>query len=448
MLAAWSPGFSRPLARFTLATLDNPRNIRYTLSNDHFPMAHDTHNEDSTYDADRYDSARGWKPREDPQARRLREAEKRKNPEQYCYEGMFEARPANDFLDPDDLDDRIAAAELIPGIWRTGEVALLIGAGGTGKSTLAVQLAESIARGRALEPFGRPSRLKVLYLDLQNSDDQFRRRYVHPGATTAKGRRPRNIRYKFSDAFTRIGYDVEGLTVPESFNRNFGRYLHHSLNLIQRQHEADVLIIDDLTSFDPRGGAAAALRTMRSLSLLAHTTGMGVLVLLTTPQARKGNRNAREFAPLNIPARLVEIAKTADTVLGLGTSTFAPDIRYLKHLACRTAPPIYHGETVFAYHLTRTTGPSPTPGPQAPSPASLPSSDPSLFTVHSSLFTETASPFLGFHFLGLSTEDQHLKDYAAEARVIPKQTQKPLNQRQSIVDMFLDPAYGRYLKGE
>jgi len=417
-------------------------------------MSYDSDNEDSDYDAGRYDSAEGWKPREAPQTRRLIEANKRKDPERYCHQGMFEARPANAFLEPGNSPDlAVSAAELIPGIWRTGEVALLIGAGGTGKSTLAVQLAESIARGRALEPFGRPSRLKVLYLDLQNSDDQFRRRYVLPGIATGRGRRKRTTRYKFSHAFTRIGYDIEGLEVPESFKGNFSRYLHHSLNLIQRSHEADVLIIDDLTSFDPRGGAGAALRNMRSLSLLAHTSGIGILVLLTTPQSRRGNNNARRLAPLDIPARIFEICKAADTVLGLGTSTFGRDIRYLKHLACRTAPPIYYGESVFAYRLTRTAGPT-TPRSQAPPPASLPSSDPSLFTIHSSLSTETASPFLGFTFIGLSDEQQHLHDYAAEALAAAHahaHELKRIRHRTSkdiLVDGILDGSYGRYLKGE
>src|SRR5580765_3916158 len=66
--------------------------------------------------------------------------------------------------------------------WREGELALLFGASGTGKSVLAVQIADAIARGRPIDGFRMSEkRQKVLYVDLDLSEMQFRVRYNNDG---------------------------------------------------------------------------------------------------------------------------------------------------------------------------------------------------------------------------------------------------------------------------
>jgi RecA-family ATPase len=66
---------------------------------------------------------------------------------------------------------------LVDGFWQSGEVALLFGAAGIGKSLLAVQVAEALARGRPIDGFVMPrrQRRRVLYVDLTLSDVQFQR---------------------------------------------------------------------------------------------------------------------------------------------------------------------------------------------------------------------------------------------------------------------------------
>jgi len=82
--------------------------------------------------------------------------------------------------------------------WREGELALLFGAAGTGKSLLAVQLAESLARGRRFEGLDGPAKpLSVLYVDLVLSDAQFVMRYSRD--TRGGARRG----YRFSARFFR-----------------------------------------------------------------------------------------------------------------------------------------------------------------------------------------------------------------------------------------------------
>src|SRR5690242_10940044 len=71
-----------------------------------------------------------------------------------------------------------APARLCGDLWREGELAVLFGESGTGKSILAVQMAESIARGEGFGPFeveGGPR--KVLYIDLKLTREQWAARY-------------------------------------------------------------------------------------------------------------------------------------------------------------------------------------------------------------------------------------------------------------------------------
>ncbi|HSU26569.1 MAG TPA: AAA family ATPase, partial [Pyrinomonadaceae bacterium] len=85
--------------------------------------------------------------------------------------------------------------------WREGELAMMFGASGTGKSILAVQIGEALARGRALDGFRMPRtrRQKVLYVDLDTSAKRFRTRYSTPSVDGAL--EPRL--YRFAENFYR-----------------------------------------------------------------------------------------------------------------------------------------------------------------------------------------------------------------------------------------------------
>lgn len=67
---------------------------------------------------------------------------------------------------------------LFGGFWRKGELALLFGVAGVGKSLFAVQLADALARGTGIAGIDMPrKRHLVLYVDLILSDEQFSARY-------------------------------------------------------------------------------------------------------------------------------------------------------------------------------------------------------------------------------------------------------------------------------
>jgi len=75
-----------------------------------------------------------------------------------------------------------AAERLFDAYWQEGELVMLTGPQESGKSLLAVQIAEALARGREIANFKMPGkRRKVLYVDLVLSNAQFQRRYAVTG---------------------------------------------------------------------------------------------------------------------------------------------------------------------------------------------------------------------------------------------------------------------------
>ncbi|MEQ1646563.1 MAG: AAA family ATPase, partial [Pyrinomonadaceae bacterium] len=208
-------------------------------------------------DLGRYASSVGWEPK-DPW-KKLRE----KAREQYAKdlavslsynESMLEVRPASRWITPP--SQQRPRRELFGPLWREGEVAILFGPKSSGKSLLAVQLAEDLARGTrtllsvpgavatgdlklASRLKTQDPRLKTLLIDFELSEQQFTERYTQP--PLMPGKLPRRTRFKFKRAALR--WDGR---VPEAFRGNVNKFLQHSIVTAIEQSEAKMIIIDSL----------------------------------------------------------------------------------------------------------------------------------------------------------------------------------------------------------
>jgi KaiC/GvpD/RAD55 family RecA-like ATPase len=195
---------------------------------------------------------------------------------------------------------------LFDAFWREGELAIMFGARGTAKSVLAMELAESLARGRPIEGFRMPEyRRRVLYVDLVMSKEQFQTRYSTEGPGMART-------YRFSDALYRSRPD-EGEDLLE--------WLEEAVS----EKAIKAVIIDDLSALKSTlTGAKEPLRIMRELKRLKERMGISILILASAAEPAKG-RPAEE-ADLR---RMQPLAETADSVFAIGHNPRDRAWRYL-----------------------------------------------------------------------------------------------------------------------
>ena len=428
-------------------------------------------------DDNRYASARGWEP-PDPH-KKARDKHRREHPELYCTDSLFETKPANAFLKGTAAKP---PAALFGDMWRTGELAVLVGEPGVGKSIFAMQIAETVARGTTIDngklrmenssKNSQFSRLNsqlapaqpVLYLDLERSAEQFRQRYSCPSPIL--GKLP--VKYRFSPKLRRAAFgDID---IPSEFRGNFSRYFDHSLNLTLAGDAAKVIVIDNLSCLDPRGGTQAAIRRMSSLKLYAAETGVSILVithLKSSPPYKRGVAASRgrgdSLRTLELSGLAPEIAQIADTVFAIGRSTYHSDIRYIKHLKANYVP-IDNGklrmengsensqfshlnsqsvDRVLTFQLGRM---------ESAKWRIENASENSQLSILNSQFPP--KPFLGFEYLGVSAEQDHLRNYAAEAVQTQLAHEKALrnlwkrSSKDILVDAVIDGRYAKYLNGE
>ncbi|MEO7155928.1 MAG: AAA family ATPase [Vicinamibacterales bacterium] len=201
--------------------------------------------------------------------------------------------------------------KLFDEFWREGELALLFGPQGTGKSILAVQVAEAIARGRGIDGFGMTEkRHKVLYVDLKLSEKQFGMRYSTDGK-----------QYKLSENFYHDRPDgdedlvkwLRGMVTERGFR---------------------VIVIDDLSAvrqtFD---GTRETLKLMRELKRLKEELDVSILVLASSQEQRKG-----ELISETHLQRSRVLCDAADSVFAIGVHAGNANFRYVVQTRSLSGP--------------------------------------------------------------------------------------------------------------
>ena len=400
----------------------------------------------------RYASAAGWEP-EDKWAKLRAKAWKNMyvpDPPAFEVEGGNYLRSMQTAAPP---------ARLFGDLWREGETALLFGGSGAGKSILAVQLAEAIARGPRNAD---KRRRRVIYIDLERTLDQFLHRYSFESHV-----------HRFSPRFRRARFD-DYLDVPEKYSRDVYRYFRSQVGGIITSRKADAVIIDSAEHLVPSlSRNAAGVRLLKQLKFHAMN---GVAVLLVAHA-----RTRRTDRPLTVDDILggAEIADVADSVFAIGRSTMGEDIRYLKHLKSSTSQIRLDENRVAVYRLERRAHLQ-TPRGTLPDPALLPDREPQLppaddtegltppppetgpaaivRAILSNMRNVDGTPngvrppagpaaFLGLTHLGFSTESVHRLDYAALEQKRVHEI-KHINRPKSLTAGILDGTYARYLNGD
>jgi hypothetical protein len=433
--------------------------------------------------------------------------------------------------------------DLFPGFWRQGEIAVLIGGPGVGRSILATQIAEQIATGTqaptgvpagasprgvaspALLPGSPPyeggvaspaiagddgvvlssastpssplstrhSPLSVVYFDFERTPAQFTERY---SAIAANGRR---AKYRFARRHQRSFPKGDLATLLRGFGYSREQMLVEALARKAASGRFSTMIVEDLTHLCGVGASANGIRDMlrrfkrwcagENSALIIADAEPGDLPLFPYPST------SVPPSPFRLPRsdrraskKLSAILAEADSVFTLNPSTFSPEYRYLKLLKSGSPPYAGFGPTqtldrfvgpergvdatpllpeegcrrfgdgvvgaddgvvlstactiidpVHVYQLTRSDSP------------------PSLTTDHRPPTTLSAARFLGLQYIGISSEAQHLRDYAAEVakfqaaieRAVEKEERRrKLSSKESLAEGIIDGSYARYMLNE
>ncbi len=240
----------------------------------------------------------------------------------YRYDNLFEGRPARAFFG--ERQNR-QCVRLFGNHWRAGEMAILFGDTGSGKSILAVQIAQSIASGFQFGPFAlNAPPQRVVYFDLELTDAQFERRYSAADETHP-------AQFPFHINFIRCPPREYG-EMPRDF-RDYTEWLTASMVDFIEFSAARVVIIDNITWLNNSSQIGnSAARVMKALHRLKKRLGISILVIAHTPK-----RPIHTVLNINDMQGSIMLATFADGVFALGTSRKASDMRYVKAIKHRSS---------------------------------------------------------------------------------------------------------------
>ena len=207
--------------------------------------------------------------------------------------------------------------------WYEGELSCLFADSNVGKSILAVQIADRIARTD-----------NVLYLDFELSDKQFQLRYTDE----------HGYLYTFLEKLYRVSLDCNSL-----LEADFEEAIIGSIEQMALQTRCKIFIVDNLTYLCcamEKGDAAG--RLMIQLNNLKKRYDLSMLVLAHTPK-----RSLDCPITSNDLAGSKRLYNFFDSVFAIGKSAQDGGLRYVKQLKVRYGTYSYDADNVILYEIEK-----------------------------------------------------------------------------------------------
>ena len=215
--------------------------------------------------------------------------------------------------------------ELFGPFWFEGEIGCLFADSNVGKSILAVQIAEDIAKN-----------YRVLYFDFELSDKQFQLRY-----TDSQG----NLHH-FPATLYRVSLDPDNLA---NLNLPFEEAVIRDIEKAAVACEANIIIIDNISILCmqmEKGEDAAKL--VQNLGALKNKYGFSILIIAHTPK-----RDMSRVITQNDLAGSKKLFNFIDSCFALGTSAQGTSFRYLKQIKVRNCGIQYGTDNVRVYRIEK-----------------------------------------------------------------------------------------------
>ncbi len=201
--------------------------------------------------------------------------------------------------------------------WYENEVCCLFADSNVGKSILAVQIANNIAKSLT-------NGEKVLYYDFELSQKQFEMRY-----TDSKTQEP----FNFSDNFLRVELNGDELNnYCKETKKSLDEALMEGIEANINEYNSKVLIVDNLSWLaNMKNSATTAGKLMQKLCMLKRKYGISILVLSHTPK-----RNLGSVITQNTLSGSKTLTNFFDSMFAVGMNLGDSSLRYVKQIKVRT----------------------------------------------------------------------------------------------------------------
>lgn len=255
--------------------------------------------------------------------------------------GLFKIKTANQWLN--EAKTSSIPQMLFGELWHENELCILFADTNLGKSILAVQIADSISRGKQIPGF-RLEAIKqpVLYFDFELSAKQFEVRY----SVKNEAKKRFENHYYFDPNFKRVEIDPDA-EIPE--NIPFEKHLDSSLEKSIVKTKAKILIIDNITYLkNETEKAKDALPLMKNLKALKSKYELSILALAHTPKrdlSKPITRNDLQGSKMLI--------NFTDSCFAIGESHSDKYLRYFKQIKARNTEIIYDTENVIICQIQK-----------------------------------------------------------------------------------------------
>jgi len=262
----------------------------------------------------------------------------------------------NDLIDIRSANDWLSEAKKMPmpktllgDLWFEGELAIMFGDTGIGKTALAVQIGESIARGSGFAPMPLEAKPQtVLYFDFELSRKQFELRYTCDDRTVSGGKLRRH--YRFSERLKRIELSSDAFRTDGKLPLEME--IRRSIEPAIKISGAKVLIIDNITYLKRTDdNSRDSIPMMKELKRLKTKYGLSILVIAHTPK-----RDVVRPLVLNDMQGSKSIANFADSVFAIGQSRADASERYLKQIKARSSAMFYGPQHMPVFCLKKING--------------------------------------------------------------------------------------------
>jgi RecA-family ATPase len=225
--------------------------------------------------------------------------------------------------------------------WFEGELCILFADTNQGKSTLAVQIADSISKGQAIPGFKLEAiKQTVLYFDFERSAKQFEAPYSKKNECEGVFEE----HYLWDDAFFRVEMNPRA-DIPT--NVDIDEYISASIEAAIEKTKTKVVIIDNLTylkSDTEKSKDAAPF--IKNLQQLIDKHDCSILVLAHTPKRDLSKPITRN--DLQGSKRLIDFC---DSAFAIGECHQDKGVKYLKQIKVRAMEFMYDKDNVIVCQL-------------------------------------------------------------------------------------------------